>query len=669
MRQLSIVFVAIIAAMALSAPAYASQKETAGINLRLPAVFGDGMVIQRDAPINIWGWAEAGSRVTVTLNGKSRKAKTGKNGKWSMVLPDMAAGGPYALTVSSGGNSLTLNDVMIGDVFLFSGQSNQELQVYRCMDNKTVAEAVAGYTNNNVRILKLPQQFNYVSPQDDCQGGQWTRITPQTAGGIAAVSYFVAREIQEYAGVPIGIINSSVGGTGVECWMSQENLKQFPEYKDKFSHDKYHQTDWVEQRRKKETAKANIWEKEITEADTVMHRWRNDGYDFSAWKPVDLFSAFYNKEKPNGNYWFRKTFTLSADDIKQAKQSGQRDGLLRLGAMKDADSVYVNGVFVGNTTYQYPPRKYPVPLDVLREGENDIVIHLNAQFRTPHFIKDKLYQLELPSRTIPLTDKANPWRMAIGALMRPRPTQTYFVGTPTGLYNAMIHPLGPICIRGMVWYQGEANEWNPKNYATYLAAMINEWKQQFPTLPSVKQEQGSWPSVIVQLAGYMNRHIGAYDSGWCGIRSQQRLLTMLPDSLSVNASLATAIDCGEWNDIHPQDKATISHRIALQLMRHAYGENIVSEGPSPIRCIENGGKLIVTFSPETGRLRPFDDGIAHVTGDYELTIDIHAMQTMLSSTYSLADGMLRYAHDDFPLCTIYNTNGIASPQFEIKIEQ
>lgn len=669
MRQLSIVFVAIIAAMALSAPAYASQKETAGINLRLPAVFGDGMVIQRDAPINIWGWAEAGSRVTVTLNGKSRKAKTGKNGKWSMVLPDMAAGGPYALTVSSGGNSLTLNDVMIGDVFLFSGQSNQELQVYRCMDNKIVSEAVKNYTNHNVRILKLPQQYNYVMPQDDCIGAKWTKITPQTASNIAAICYFAARELQEYAGVPIGIINSSVGGTGVECWMSRENLKRFPEYKNKFSHEKYHKTDWVEQRRKKDTDKAAIWEEEITKADTVMHKWRNPGYDFSTWKPVDIFSDFYNKEKPNGNYWFRKTFYLSADDLKHINETGVETALLRLGAMKDADSVFVNGKYVGNTTYQYPPRKYNVPLSLLKEGTNDIVIHLNAQFRTPHFIKDKLYQLELPGKTIALLEKENPWHMAIGALMRPRPTQTYFVGTPTGLYNAMTHPLGPTCIRGMVWYQGEANEWNPKNYATYLAAMISEWQKQFPTPPSIKHKHGSWPSVIVQLAGYMNRHIGAYESGWCDIRTQQRALTMMSDTTSINASLATAIDCGEWNDIHPQDKATVAHRIALQLKRHAYGENIVSEGPAPIKCIQKDNKLVITFSPETGRLRPLNDGIACVTGDYELTIDMLAMQKVLSSTYSVVDGMLRYAHDDFPLCTIYNTEGIASPQFEIKIEK
>lgn len=641
--------------------AAATEKEQGG--LHMPAIFGDGMVIQRDAEINIWGWARKGEKVTVTLNGRKATAKADKLGAWSVKMKSMEAGGPYTLHIKGKTEEKRIEDVMLGDVFLFSGQSNQELMIYRCLDDKKVAEAVEGYSNDMVRIMKLPHQYNYVKPQDDCIGASWKKVSPETVGNMAAVSCLTAMELQKHAGVAVGIINSSVGGTGVECWMSQENLKRFAEFSKTFSHEKYKNPNWPKERMEKEAKKGGAWDKKLTEQDTVIGRWRTPGYDFSQWREVDIFSQFYDSKQPNGNYWFHNTATLTADDIREIKKENGGRALLRLGALKDADSVFVNGVCVGNTTYQYPPRKYSFDASLLHEGDNDIVIHLISQNRKPFFVKDKKYQLEIPGRNIPLCGKEKPWRMAVGATMEQRPGQTYFVGTPTGLYNAMIHPLGKTAIRGMVWYQGEANEWNPKNYGNLLKAMIEEWQGQFPALE--KNGGKPWTSVIVQLAGYQQRHIGAYESGWCRIRTEQRAVT-LPE-YDMNAVLATAIDCGEYNDIHPQDKETVAHRIALQLLHHTYGEDIVSEGPSPVQCVRNGNSLIITFDRKTGKLRDFNDGIARVCGDYELAIDITAMEKALSTTYSVKDGIFRYAYDDFPLCTIYNKDNIASPQFEINI--
>lgn len=633
--------------------------------LRLPGIFSDGMVMQRFAPVPVWGWGKAGEKVKVTIGDKAKTVKVGKDGKWNVSMPELPAGGPYRLTVTEKGkNPQTLAiDLFIGDVFLFSGQSNQELPIRRCMDNKTVAETAKVYTNDNIHYLKLPHQFDFATPKDDCNAPKWVTINPQTAAEIAAVSYFVGKEIQEYAKVPVGIINSSVGGTRVEAWMSYANLSQFPEYKEILKDRKYHQKNWVDSVRNAENEAIRAWNARREQSDTILSRWQKPGYDFSSWKPVDIFSQFFTKGKPHGTYWFRTTFHLSKADVEANK--GVK-ALIRLGAMKDADVTFVNRKRVGNTTYEFPPRKYSFDSSILHEGENEVVVQLVAEKGLPNFTKGKLYQLELKDTTILLADG---WQMAVGANMEPCPPSTYFVDTPVGLYNAMIHPLGQLYIRGMVWYQGEANTGRPFHYQEYLTAMIDEWHTQFPT---IRQSKSPWPSVIVQLAGFMGRHDKMIKSGWCDLRAQQFAIChpALTSSLKPadNAVFATALDCGEANDIHPQSKPVVGHRIALQLMKHVYGENVVSEGPVPVRCERKDGKIVITFSAETGKLRPFDDGIAHTSGDYELTVDVKAMENAKSSTYGISGSTFCYAHDEFPLCTIYNEDGIASGAFNINME-
>lgn len=633
--------------------------------LRLPGIFSDGMVMQRFAPVPVWGWGKAGEKVKVTIGDKAKTVKVGKDGKWNVSMPELPAGGPYRLTVTEKGkNPQTLAiDLFIGDVFLFSGQSNQELPIRRCMDNKTVAETAKVYTNDNIHYLKLPHQFDFATPKDDCNAPKWVTINPQTAAEIAAVSYFVGKEIQEYAKVPVGIINSSVGGTRVEAWMSYANLSQFPEYKEILKDRKYHQKNWVDSVRNAENEAIRAWNARREQSDTILSRWQKPGYDFSSWKPVDIFSQFFTKGKPHGTYWFRTIFHLSKADVEANK--GVK-ALIRLGAMKDADVTFVNRKRVGNTTYEFPPRKYSFDSSILHEGENEVVVQLVAEKGLPNFTKGKLYQLELKDTTILLADG---WQMAVGANMEPCPPSTYFVDTPVGLYNAMIHPLGQLYIRGMVWYQGEANAGRPFHYQEYLTAMIDEWHTQFPT---IRQSKSPWPSVIVQLAGFMGRHDKMIKSGWCDLRAQQFAIChpALTSSLKPadNAVFATALDCGEANDIHPQSKPVVGHRIALQLMKHVYGENVVSEGPVPVRCERKDGKIVITFSAETGKLRPFDDGIAHTSGDYELTVDVKAMENAKSSTYGISGSTFCYAHDEFPLCTIYNEDGIASGAFNINME-
>ena len=338
-------------------------------NVWMPRFFADGMVLQRDEKIPVWGKGTPGYAVTVTLNEKKAKTTVQKDGTWKVYLPKMTAGGPYELVVTSkkGQDVATkeIRNVLIGDVFLCSGQSNMELPIRRCMD--VVKDEVKNYSNPNIRYLKFPHQYNYVRPNDDVRTLPWQDITPQNCAEVSGICYFMARELQQRYKVPIGIINSAVGGTQVQAWMPRETLIQFDGYDKELAKQKYHQENWPDSIARMEGRAAMAWERLMMEKDTIVNRWRTVDYDFSTWPFVDMFSDWSHGQ--NGSYWFRTTVTLP-------KSCAGQKAVLRFGAMKDADTIYVNGQYVGNTTYEYPPRVYNVKEGILREGENEVMVHL-----------------------------------------------------------------------------------------------------------------------------------------------------------------------------------------------------------------------------------------------------------------------------------------------------
>ena len=513
--------------------------------LRLPRFFADGMVLQREQKIPVWGWGQPGTTVQVTLCGKSAKAKVQADGTWRAVLPKLKATAvPQQLKVVAASASLLVQNVLIGDLFLCSGQSNMELPIRRCMDK--VAGKVRNYSNPNIRYLKLPHQYNYVRPNDDVIIRPWQDITPENCGEVSGICYFMARQLQEQTGVPIGIINSAVGGTKVDAWMPQQSLRTFPAYAKEFDKLKYNQQNWPDSVMRAEMRAAGQWERQMMAADTVVNQWRKPRYDFSSWAQTDIFSAW--GRAGNGSYWFRHTLMLPSDCAGKA-------ATLRLGAMKDADSVFVNGQFVGNTTYEYPPRIYTVPQGVLRTGENEIMVHLMSQGGRANFTSGKLYQLEVDDHIFPITQQ---WQMAQGSSMPAKPGSTYFVDCPTGLYNAMIAPLRDLPISGMLWYQGESNA-GQADYADYLVRMVEEWRKQWHT---------EFPAVIVELASFQKGHNPPLEKSWASLREQQ----LQASRRLSRAALVPLADTGEWNDIHPQDKDIAGQRAAEKMSQLVYGK-------------------------------------------------------------------------------------------------
>lgn len=550
----------------------------------LPVLVSDGMVLQRGETLKIWGSADAGEQVTVKFLRKKYQTTADDAGNWSVQIPPLKAGGPYSMKI----NDITLKNVLVGEVWLNSGQSNMELPMRRVMD--LYAHEEETYSNPLIHYMKVPLTYNFHGPQKNIAPCKWEALNPKNAYEFSAFSYFFAKDLYDALKVPIGIINSSVGGSPVQAWISEDSLKDFPAY---ISEEKMCADDqYVRNIQMAERYSSMTWEKVLAEQDkglTGEMPWYAEYLDDSDWRTVDLFSTDWgrNGRMPiNGSHWFRKHV-----DLPQA-MAGQ-PAVLRMGRIVDADSVFVNGVFVGNITYQYPPRIYHVPAGVLKAGENVVTCRLVSSGGFPEFVTDKPYKIIAVGDTVSLEGN---WKYKLGAVMPSAPGTTFFQYKPTGLYNAMIAPLFNYVVKGVVWYQGESNAGYPWSYGKMLTSMIDDWRVGFD-VPNV-------PFFIIQLPNFMQYHSQPVNSNWAELRWQQfKVARDVP-----NTYLVTTIDIGEWNDIHPLHKEEVGHRTSLQAQKYIYGNaEIVSSGPiyDSMKVEEN--RCIITFKPGTDDLQQVSD--------------------------------------------------------------
>lgn len=520
--------------------------------VKLPALISDGMVLQREQPIKVWGTADAGESVQVKFlkNATPTGVKGGKlkvaytvtadaNGRWTLTLPAMKPGGPYILQV----NDIELKDILVGDVWLCSGQSNMELPVSRVTD--MFRDEIAAYENTNIRQLKVPNIFNFHAPQADLPDYvAWKPLTQENVMNFSALGYFFAKAMYEKNSIPVGLINSSWGGTPVEAWISEEGLKEFPKYindKRQYEDDAY-----LKSIKQTEGLSFYRWNTSLYQGDAGLHEatpWYAANYNDKDWKTVDLFSTDWgtNGLNPiNGSHWFRK-------EVEVPQDWNGKEATLRLGCIVDADSVYVNGTFVGTVSYQYPPRIYTIPAGVLKAGKNTVTIRLISNNSYPHFVKEKPYKIICGNEEVSLQGE---WKYRLGASMPPAPGMMFFCYKPVCLYNAMIAPLQNYGIRGVLWYQGESNVDRRNEYAALLTALIADWRNTFgnPELPFY----------IVELADFLSRDDVSGRQAWAEMRKEQAKVA----ETNRNTRLIRNSDLGEWNDIHPLDKKTLGQRAA-----------------------------------------------------------------------------------------------------------
>lgn len=503
----------------------------------LPQLFQSGMVLQRGKALPVWGKADAGETVVVTFKKKTYETVADAYGRWSVTLPKQKAGGPFELKV----NDIVISDVLIGDVWLCSGQSNIDVTIERVYPQYTTE--IDNYSNDEIRLFRVQTDTDTHGPKWDIKKTKWVTANKENAWLFSAVGYFLGREMHKKNGVPQGIIVNSLGGTPIQAWLSADSLSRH--YPNDYRQTQFYQDDnMVRTIQRGNQLASNRWQKVMDDTDPGL----KDGYtaadyDDSHWAVKNQYDNITGKRQYVGSFWVRQTVNVDA------AHAGKPARLL-VGTLFDADYTYINGKEVGRTYYQYPPRRYNIPAGLLKEGANALTVRFVTKGGNPHFIKDKPYKIIFEDgKELPLSEE---WRVHEGAGMLPCPQVNFNLqNLPSVLYNAMLYPLAPYSLSGVVWYQGESNTGDGYGYQKKLSQLMSGWRQlwQMPDLPFV----------VVQLANYMAASDKPQDSGWSQVREAQRLAVKETD----NAALAVAIDLGEAVDIHPLRKWEVAQRVAM----------------------------------------------------------------------------------------------------------
>lgn len=548
--------------------------------VRLPKLISDGMVLQREVPIKIWGWASPGEKVEIKFVDSAYSVEASDKGKWQIMIPPQKAGGPYKMEISAS-NKITIKDILIGDVWVCSGQSNMELPMRRV--EPVYKDIIANSSNKYIRQFYVPREYCFIERKEDFSDGKWIEANPQTVLDFTAVGYFFARELYDKYKIPIGLINTSLGGSPAEAWMSEEALKEFPHYYEELQ--KFKDYSLIEKIRKSDSVRINNWYTALRRKDEGYKNpdtpWYSTSLNTAGWDSIAIPGYWTNTplEGTNGAVWFRK-------EIEIPESADKSSGLLILGRIVDADSVFINGKFIGTVSYQYPPRRYRIPEGVLKPGKNLITVRVISNIGDGGFVPDKQYELVLKDTTI---DLKGYWKYKTGAVMPPLESQTFIRWKPGGLFNAMLAPLFNYKIKGVVWYQGESNADRPVEYRRLFPALIKNWRNNW--------HQGNFPFLFVQLANFMEPDSEPSNSNWALLREAQTKALDLP-----NTGMAVTIDIGEWNDIHPLNKKDAGKRLALAAMKIAYGEELVFSGPVYKSMRIEGNKIIIDFSHTGGGL-------------------------------------------------------------------
>jgi sialate O-acetylesterase len=556
---------------------------TGKAQITLPEIIRDSMVLQRNAKITLWGWASAGEQVTATFNGMQRKSTASPDGEWSLEFPKMKAGGPYTLKIS-GKNDIILKDILIGDLWLCSGQSNMVHQMD--IHDVTYAEDIIKANYPEIRHFKVPTKTDLKGPSKDLNGGRWQAAVSDEVRPFSAVAYFFARKLYDTYKVPIGLINASVGGTPIEAWINEEGYQGFPDKLNIIEENK--DTAFVNNHlRKPFYGNPNAKERPDKGLSGELP-WYDENFEPKNWRRINIPGYWEDQgaKDLNGTVWYRKEISLPAS------MSGKMATVF-LGRVVDADELYINGEKVGHTTYQYPQRRYDVSPGILKAGKNTFVIRVTNNYGKGGFVPDKPYYIFTEKDTI---DLKGYWQYKVGQVFPPFDPQSVArdenepreriinpQNEPTALYNGMVAPYVKLPIKGILWYQGESNAGRPNEYGELMRALIKGWRTVY--------HDAELPFIYAQLPNFGDVTYSPTESNWAELREAQRKTIEIP-----HTAMTVNIDLGEWNDIHPDNKKDVGERMALAAQKIAYGEDLVHSGPLFKDSRANGNKITISFT-------------------------------------------------------------------------
>ncbi len=542
----------------------------ASAKVSLPNIFTDNMVLQREINVRIWGEADKNKKITVEFNGQKLSAKADKEGYWEVFLAPMEAGGPFDMKIS-GDEEILLKNILIGDVWICSGQSNMEWIV----QNVKMAEEEISYANYpSIRFFTVPNKVS-TTPLDDIGEAEWKVCSPETVGDFSAVGYFFGKGLKQQIDVPIGLINTSWGGTVIETWTSTESLQKTGEFDEELK--KLEMFDEASSLAKlKENMRAIIGYLPVEDEGYLNDKpiFASPRHDFSGWKEAIVPGLWEEDKLPgfDGVVWYCKEIILDEKDLKGSAK-------LKLGPIDDSDITWLNGKKIGAMEQQYSePREYDILPEDMILGKNILVVRVDDTGGGGGFWGNPTDMiLKTADKTISLAGK---WRYKVGQVYLQTAIDPNSL--PSLLYNGMIHPIIKFPIKGSIWYQGEANADRAWQYQKLFPNMINNWREVWG--------QGDFPFLFVQLANFMAPADKPGDSDWAELREAQTMTLKLP-----NTGMAVAIDIGEAFDIHPRNKQDVGFRLANSALKIAYGKDIVPMGPIYKSMKIEGNKAIITF--------------------------------------------------------------------------
>lgn len=651
------------------------------MSLRMASVFCDHMVLQQGIALPVWGWSVAGDRITVRFGGVSRSAVADRAGAWTLVLPALKSSPvarSFVVRSRITGQTIALQDVLVGEVWLCSGQSNME---WPMVNTAKADEELDAAEYPAIRLFTVPHRTE-LDPSPEFLG-RWDRCQRDSVANFSAVGYFFGREIHRQIGVPVGLINASWGGTIAEAWSSRAALVANPVFRKVIRQYEAQlagqakgglplsaQSEWARQHDHKDTVNAG--------ADKG---WHGELFDDSAWSTMDLPRNWQSAgHEHSGIFWFRRVIEVPAD-------WAGRELTLGLGPTDKSDVTYFNGVEVGSLTMEQrsdawcTPRVYTVPGPLVKAGRNVVAVRVFSNIFHGGFVGEAR-QMKVGPGDDPATEflpLAGPWRYQVEAdfgLVPPPPPPPPGPGNPNSpamLYDNMIKPIIPFALRGAIWYQGESNAERARQYRTLFPLMIRSWRDAWK-----QGKPGSvcrdFPFLFVQLANFMLPPNVPCESAWAELREAQRLTLREP-----NTAMAVAIDLGEAQDIHPRNKQDVGLRLARQALARVYGfKDLVASGPSyegmtreksgiRLRFGNIGGGLVA----RGGRLKGFAvAGADRVFVWADAVIDPASESggdrdtVRVSSPLVAKPVAVRYGWDNNPECTLFNSSGLPASPFK-----
>lgn len=548
-------------------------------NVKMPLLFSDGMVLQRNKAIPIWGFADANEKIEVHFNKQIQKTTADKNGKWTLNLNSEKAGGPFELIII-GKNKITIKNVLVGEVWICSGQSNMEFRVSKTINAE---KEIADSNYPMIRHFGVAQDLSG-KPKDDLKAGKWEAANKETVGNFTAVGYYFARKLYTELKIPIGIINTSWGGTNVETWTSREAFQKSDEFKTLITGVPMVNVDSISKLYAKQM-KERIEKVQGTPVSTENENtFKDPVFNDASWGELNTPSLWENQplEDLDGVVWMRKTITLSAEDIKNK-------ATLHLSKIDDEDITYLNGIEVGRNTQYDVKRVYEIPANILKEGKNVIAVRIVDNSGGGGIYGDAAdLKLSLGSKNIPLDGR---WKFKVIVVKTSLSPNSY----PSLLYNAMVNPLVPYAIEGVLWYQGEANVWRANQYKKAFPLMITDWRTKF--------KQGDFPFYFVQLSTFNEQNGNSkVGSRWAELREAQSETLKLP-----NTGMAVTTDIGNAKDIHPTNKQDVGLRLAAIALNNVYGKKRVYSGPTYKSQEIAGNQIILTFDNVGSGLTALDN--------------------------------------------------------------